>query len=337
MQKSKKNNCLDYSPLNKVVTTKEALKAYYDNQKSLSSTSIPALVAAFSLVGVIFFFLIPVLLIAIGLYTTAIFTIIMSLTAVLIRLGTANSRGKLMLRLNKFASLNGLYYSPSAISNEKGIFAQNVSEDCYVDRLMGVYNNKEVLVSNYKYFTKGNNKKNDIVGIADIKMPKYLPNVFLDSNKNNTQSTDTIIRQINGAQKYSLEGDFDKFFTLYATSDYQRDMLYFLTPELMALLVDSATDYDIEVIDNSLKLYKPGGFDYSEDSMKTLFALIDNIGGEFIENTDKYADTRSAENGEVSVGGKRLKRSQWPVVVTLLIFSIYILFFHIIPFLSLST
>ena len=58
----------------------------------------------------------------------------------------------------------------------------------------------------------------------------------------------TVLR--NGMTEYAgtLEGDFDRHFTLYAPDGYGRDALYLLTPDLMSRLIDSARAFDVSLL-----------------------------------------------------------------------------------------
>ena len=49
-------------------------------------------------------------------------------------------------------------------------------------------------------------------------------------------SAPTCRRRSTRTQVLSLEGDFDRYFTLYCPKEYERDALYVFTPDLMALL-----------------------------------------------------------------------------------------------------
>lgn len=48
-------------------------------------------------------------------------------------------------------------------------------------------------------------------------------------------------------QVLSLEGDFDRYFTPYCPKQYERDALSVFTPDLMALCIDEAAPFDIEI------------------------------------------------------------------------------------------
>ena len=56
-------------------------------------------------------------------------------------------------------------------------------------------------------------------------------------------------------QRLSLEGDFDKYFTLYCPEGYEQDALYLFTPDIMARFIDSAAQLDVEIVDDWLFLY----------------------------------------------------------------------------------
>ena len=62
----------------------------------------------------------------------------------------------------------------------------------------------------------------------------------------------TLLALPNRAQRLSLEGDFDDYFTLYCPETYERDALYLFTPDVMARLIDRVRGFDVEIIDDWL-------------------------------------------------------------------------------------
>ena len=56
-------------------------------------------------------------------------------------------------------------------------------------------------------------------------------------------------------QRLSLEGDFDRHFSLYCPVGYERDALYLFTPDIMARFIDHAAALDVEIVDDWLFLY----------------------------------------------------------------------------------
>lgn len=256
--------------------------------------------------------------------------------------------GTQTIRLARFAKDNGFDFEVSRSGVEDGIFRDMGHSQNYTNHIFGSYSNKSVSISNYSY-TVSSNTNNSVftvagvsfgstgstsdssrnrtytIGVTELILPRVLPNILLDSKKNNLTGAGNLSQFVGGSQKLSLEGDFDSYFTLYTPADYERDTLYFLTPELMQLLIDEGRDYDIEIVGNKLKLYRQGGVDYSEAGLKMMFAIIDTLGGEFIENTARYTDEKSAVAGAVALGGQRLKKNNLPAVAGIIIFIIIVI------------
>jgi hypothetical protein len=96
-------------------------------------------------------------------------------------------------------------------------------------------------------------------------------------------------------QRLRLEGNFDAYFTVWCAPEYQRDILYFLTPELMQLLLDADQLFDLEIIGNQLYLYgKPELEAVAIDPTvwQKLFQSASSVSIELIENTRRYQDHR---------------------------------------------
>jgi hypothetical protein len=55
---------------------------------------------------------------------------------------------------------------------------------------------------------------------------------------------------------YELEGDFPRSFSVTCADGGERDALRILTPDLMAVLVDNASRYDIEFVDTWALFYR---------------------------------------------------------------------------------
>ncbi len=94
-------------------------------------------------------------------------------------------------------------------------------------------------------------------GYATLRLPAALPHIVLDARgANNLLSTSLPgMWAPRTEQKLSLEGDFDRYFTLFCPRGYEADALYLFTPDVMTRLIDRAALYDVEIIDNQLFLY----------------------------------------------------------------------------------
>lgn len=98
---------------------------------------------------------------------------------------------------------------------------------------------------------------------------------------------------ISGRQRLSLEGDFDRTFTLYAPADYERDALYIFAPDLMALLVDAAGSCDVEFVDGWMFVYGGPGRFTDAAALDRILAVVRMLRAKLERQTGRYADERS--------------------------------------------
>ncbi len=83
---------------------------------------------------------------------------------------------------------------------------------------------------------------------------KALPNIFLDSHYRDRYLYATAYDTYDQSQRVSLEGDFDKFFQLYAPSGLENEALSFVTPDVMLIFRDKLKKTDMEMISTQIIL-----------------------------------------------------------------------------------
>lgn len=93
----------------------------------------------------------------------------------------------------------------------------------------------------------GRNSHTYYFTVVQVKLAKKLPYIALDSKKN----TSGLRNYPEGTQKVSLEGDFDKYFTLMSQVGANIDVLSIITPDVMQTLIDCEQQQDIEIIDDN--------------------------------------------------------------------------------------
>src|SRR5690606_30290463 len=147
----------------------------------------------------------------------------------------------------------------------------------------------------------GKHARNYNYGYIRIKLPRRLPHMLLDAKGNNFLGRfSNLPSSFRKDQVVSLEGDFDKYFTLYAPNGYDTDVRYVFTPDIMQLVIDTAASYDVEVIDDNLYLYSKDNLKLtSPTDMEQLVALTNRLNDKFYHRTDYYADHRT-ENARES-------------------------------------
>jgi hypothetical protein len=218
------------------------------------------------------------------------------------------------LRLGEFASKNGLIYSPSNAnpSYPGAIFGLGNARTA-VDHLRSA-SERFLDYGNYRYTTgSGKSRTTHTWGFLALALDRALPHMVLDSRANNglfgaTNLPATFDRD----QVLHLEGDFDKYFTLYSPQAYERDALYVFTPDLMALLIDEAAPFDVEVIDQWLFVYSKKPFDMTQPAVhQRLLRIVDTIGAKTLSQTDRYVDDRVGvfDANLVAPQGQRLSRA----------------------------
>lgn len=201
-----------------------------------------------------------------------------------------------MLRISRFAKANGLEFSATgAVPPYPGMIFNTGSARRVPERISQP-TAPFFDFGNLTYTTGSNkNKKTHHWSYVALKLDRKLPQIVLDAKSNNFFFSN-LPSSFSRNQVLSLEGDFDKYFTLYCPKGYERDALYVLTPDLMTRLIDEAAGFDVEIIDDWLFLYSGKERDLGTASdLAPLFALIDTVGTKTLDRTELYADSNVTE------------------------------------------
>lgn len=165
-----------------------------------------------------------------------------------------------------------------------------------------------------------------------ISLDSNLPNMILDAKSNNLSlfglSTSNLPALSQKNQSVSLEGDFDKYFTLYAPEGYQSDARYIFTPDIMALLMNNNQDNDAEIVDDILYIYYGKVQWLDETFWENVEKVVESVGAKTkLKSTrykdDKYIPVLDGKQG-VSTTGLRLKTSA--SIFGVVIFIAFVLF-----------
>ena len=133
-------------------------------------------------------------------------------------------------------------------------------------------------------------------GYLAIKLDRMLPHMVLDAKSNNFFGSN-LPTKFSRNQVLSLEGNFDEYFTLYCPREYEQDALYVFTPDLMARLIDEASRFDVEIIDDWMFVYSSQPFDLmNAATIDRAFRIIDTVGDKTVDRTEWYADDRAADD-----------------------------------------
>ena len=228
-------------------------------------------------------------------------------------LSHASGRWESLLRRTRFASANSLAYLTGTRNPDYPglIFAHGDSRqtsDNYRSQTDPYFD-----LGNYRYTTgSGKEKTTHTWGYLALRLERRLPQMVLDARGNNgLLGGSTLPTTFRRDQKLSLEGDFDRYFTLYCPRQYERDALYVFTPDLMALLIDETAAFDVEIVDDWMFVYSVNEFALdTAQTVDRLFRIIETVGAKTLRQTNRYADERigDAAIDLVAPQGQRLKK-----------------------------
>lgn len=220
-------------------------------------------------------------------------------------------RWQTMLRRVLFASANGLTYlhEAPAPGHPGLIFGLGDRRRCET-----VLHRAEpaLELGSYRYTTgSGKNRATWRWGYVALRLPRRLPHMLLDARGNNSILGSNVPIAFDRSQVLSLEGDFDRHFTLYCPKEYERDALYVFTPDLMALLIDESAGFDVEIVDDWLFLYTRGTLRIDDPhTLQRVFSIVDTVGAKAHRQTRRYSDERIGDRSVdlVAPRGQRLRR-----------------------------
>jgi hypothetical protein len=216
------------------------------------------------------------------------------------------------LRLARFAQANGMTFSPmQGNPSYPGEIFQLGRDRVALDHLCTA-SGRFLDLGNYRWITgSGKSQQTHTWGFLALSLDRNMPNIVLDSKANNSIFGSNLPDTLDRHQILHLEGDFDRYFTLYCPAEYEQDALYIFTPDLMALLIDEAAPYDVELVDDWMFVYSSHPFDMTDPAvLQRLFTIADTVGTKALDQTEHYADARvgNADANIVAPQGARLKR-----------------------------
>jgi hypothetical protein len=219
------------------------------------------------------------------------------------------------LRLDRFARANGFTFSPESPNpGYPGAIFQFGNPRKATEHFRTT-EGRFLDFGNYQYTTgSGKNRTTRRWGFLAIELDRKLPHMVLDSKANNGLfGTTNLPATFHKDQILALEGDFNEFFTLYCPKEYERDALYVFTPDLMALLIDNAAPFDVEIVDAWMFVYSATPFPAGQPAVyQRLLRIVETVGAKTLTQTDRYQDDRAAApfaSSIVAPEGTRLKRS----------------------------
>lgn len=228
--------------------------------------------------------------------------------------------------VNEFVSENGLKYEASLgdITDSMPGSLFKIGESKQVKQV--IYGNLwgyKVYLFTYEYAVRSgkSNRKYDAT-IVEITLPRKLPHMVIDSLvESGNGGLSTLPINFDKSQKINLEGDFYKYFSLYAPDSYGVSALTILAPDAMEALLKHAAFCDIEIIDDRLYFYWPdipiNGKSF-EEKFVTVEQVLVEIGKKISKGNIFGNLTQAKVHSVTAKNGIRLKNyfNPWLYVVS---------------------
>jgi len=249
--------------------------------------------------------------------------VVVALTAMIFTMVVRGSKKwESWFRLSSFAQNNGFQFSAQSPSpNYPGMIFTQGRDRKALDHVRAV-SGRYFDVGNFRYIVgSGKNQRTYNWGFLAFKLDRALPHMLLDSTSNNSLFGSNLPILFRKDQVLSLEGDFDKHFTLYCPREYERDALYVFTPDLMALLIDESAPFDVEIVDDWMFVYSSKTFSpLQPGNYERMFRVVETVGAKTLRQTQRYSDDRVANFAAnvVAPPGRRL-RSRVSVLAIILV------------------
>lgn len=116
----------------------------------------------------------------------------------------------------------------------------------------------------------GRSEKHILFTACEIHYTTNLPRIFLDAHHHDFINEDIFGKPAYG-EIVSLEGDFNKYFTLYVPRGFEIEALQIFAPDVMAKLIDKSKEFSLEFSGDHLYIYSSRTI----DTKKGLYSIYD--------------------------------------------------------------
>lgn len=218
------------------------------------------------------------------------------------------------MRIDTFARANGMIFEPYGGSPSYPGMIFDIGSSRHVGEHVTGRDGRFFDYGSYFYTTgSGKSRQSHDWGYLAFRLDRRLPQMVLDAQANNGILASTLPAAFNRDQRLSLEGDFDRHFRLYCPSEYERDALYVFTPDLMALLIDEVSAFDVEIVDDWMFVYSTVRFSLETPAVhERMMQIMQTVGAKTVRQTVRYADDRVPDarvTNIVAPPGRRLRRT----------------------------
>jgi hypothetical protein len=176
--------------------------------------------------------------------------------------------------MQQFAMANNYHYREQGSLEEIGAPYLQMGHSRYIEDIVnGTYKGCPIKFFNF-YCTIGHGKNQQHISftVCEIHYKTSLPRIFLDAHHHSLLTQD-IFASFKNEEILSLEGDFNKYFTLYVPKGYEIEALQIFAPDVMAKLIDKSKLFSLEFIGDHLYIYSSRPIE-TKNGLYELYELV---------------------------------------------------------------
>lgn len=271
-----------------------------------------------------------------GSSSVAIFTFIFAvgflIIGVLLFIEILRSNSKKAIAIEQFAQINNLEFNKTDQANDKqpGMVFQHGRSKQRENIISGTRHKLAFKAYAYKYVVGyGRQSRTVDLQVYEITLPRSMPHMVIDSlvEYGNEQGS-TLPIDFDQSQKLELEGDFYKYFSLYAPDKYGISALSIIAPDVMETLMEYASMCDIEIIDNRVYFYWPDPANSKkqfENYFATVDGVIDKIEKKLLHSNIFANSAQQQVHSQPNNKGVHLKKTPWKGIISAVTIFIFLI------------
>ncbi len=161
--------------------------------------------------------------------------------------------------MRQFAAANGYTFAPKrGLEGLNGAFFNIGHDPGATDDVAGNYQGYPLELFLYHYTVGyGKNAHTYQYSIFKLRFDTEMPDVVLESGGHHFGES-LLTTAAKQKEFVSLEGDFNKYFTLSIPKGYEVEALEVFTPDVMANLMEKCRSLSLEIVGANLFIYSPG-------------------------------------------------------------------------------
>jgi hypothetical protein len=173
--------------------------------------------------------------------------------------------------MRQFAAANSFAYSrKGSLEGLDGSLFQIGHNKSVQDVIRGNYHSAPLLLFTYTYQTQsGKESQTHNFTVFRFQVNANMPDILLENRSH--EFGESLLNKVSQKVTLELEGDFNKYFSLYVPDGYEIEALQVLTPNIMVDLEEKCHSLSIEIVKDQLYLYK----DLAVNSKKEIYEFYE--------------------------------------------------------------